>query len=73
MSNSMVKHYFPATKEEQAKRFERSKPPPLGQWKLSEIDLQVQDPWDDCTNQQYEILKKTTSNFIHIFFRVMTR
>ncbi len=55
----LVKLYFSVTKEEQARRFERRKTDPLRQWKLSEVDLQAQERWDDFTTQKYEMLKKT--------------
>jgi polyphosphate kinase 2 len=55
----LVKLYFSVTKEEQARRFDRRKTDPLRQWKLSEVDLQAQERWDDFTNQKYEMLKKT--------------
>ncbi len=55
----LVKLYFSVSKEEQAMRFERRKTDPLRQWKLSEIDVQAQERWDDFTNQKYEMLKKT--------------
>jgi len=55
----LVKLYFSVTKEEQARRFERRKTDPLRQWKLSEVDLQAQDRWDDFTNVKYEMLKRT--------------
>lgn len=58
---TMLKLYFSVTKEEQAKRFERRKNDPLRQWKLSEIDLQAQDRWDDFTSTKYHMLKKTHS------------
>ncbi len=59
----LVKLYFSVTKEEQDKRFTRRKDDPLRQWKLSEVDLQAQERWDDFTNQKYEMLKRThTSN-----------
>ncbi len=58
----IVKLYFSVTKEEQARRFERRKNDALRQWKLSEVDLQAQERWDDFTNQKYEMLKKTHSN-----------
>ncbi|MBT5746415.1 MAG: polyphosphate kinase 2, partial [Gammaproteobacteria bacterium] len=32
------------------------------QWKLSEVDLQAQERWDDFTNQKYEMLKRTHSS-----------
>ncbi|HHD56405.1 MAG TPA: polyphosphate kinase 2, partial [Desulfobulbaceae bacterium] len=59
---TLVKLYFSVTKEEQAKRFNRRKTDPLRQWKLSEIDVQAQDRWDDFTTQKYEMLKKTHTN-----------
>jgi len=55
----LVKLYFSVTKEEQAKRFERRKTDPLRQWKLSEVDVQAQERWDDFTKQKYEMLKRT--------------
>ncbi len=55
----LVKLYFSVTKEEQARRFERRKTDPLRQWKLSEVDLQAQDRWDDFTSVKYEMLKRT--------------
>jgi polyphosphate kinase 2 len=58
----IVKLYFSVTKEEQARRFERRQNDPLRQWKLSEVDLQAQERWDDFTNQKYEMLKRTHSN-----------
>ena len=57
----LVKLYFSVTKEEQARRFERRKNDPLRQWKLSEIDVQAQDRWDEFTTQKYEMLKRTNT------------
>jgi polyphosphate kinase 2 len=58
----LVKLYFSVTKEEQARRFNRRKNDALRQWKLSEVDLQAQERWDDFTNQKYQMLKRTHSN-----------
>ena len=55
----LIKLYFSVTKEEQARRFNRRKTDPLRQWKLSEVDVQAQERWDDFTNVKYEMLKKT--------------
>jgi polyphosphate kinase 2 len=55
----LIKLYFSVTKEEQNRRFERRKNDPLRQWKLSEVDVQAQERWDDFTNVKYEMLKKT--------------
>ncbi|MGB5744014.1 MAG: polyphosphate kinase 2 [Sedimenticolaceae bacterium] len=57
----LVKLYFSVTKEEQARRFERRKNDNLRQWKLSEIDVQAQDRWDEFTTQKYEMLKNTNT------------
>jgi polyphosphate kinase 2 len=58
----LVKLYFSVTKGEQAHRFNRRKNDALRQWKLSEVDLQAQERWDEFTNQKYEMLKRTHSN-----------
>ncbi|NKQ41434.1 MAG: polyphosphate kinase 2 [Sulfurovum sp.] len=55
----LIKLYFSVTKDEQARRFERRKTDPLRQWKLSEIDVQAQERWDDFTNTKYEMIKQT--------------
>ncbi len=55
----LVKLYFSVTKEEQARRFERRKTDPLRQWKLSEVDVQAQERWDEFTNVKYQMLRKT--------------
>lgn len=59
----LVKLYFSVTKDEQARRFERRKNDPLRQWKLSEIDVQAQDRWDDFTHQKYEMLRRTHTSW----------
>jgi polyphosphate kinase 2 len=58
----LVKLYFSVTKGEQARRFDRRKNDSLREWKLSEVDLQAQERWDDFTNQKYEMLKRSHSN-----------
>ena len=57
----LVKLYFSVSKQEQARRFERRKNDPLRQWKLSEVDLQAQDLWDEFTEKKYILLKRTHS------------
>jgi polyphosphate kinase len=57
----LVKLYFSVTKSEQARRFARRRDDPLRQWKLSEVDMQAQDRWDDFTEQKYQMLKRTSS------------
>jgi polyphosphate kinase 2 len=55
----LIKLYFSVTKEEQDRRFNRRRDDPLRQWKLSEVDVQAQERWDDFTQVKYEMLKKT--------------
>lgn len=55
----LVKLYFSVTKEEQERRFTRRKTDVLRQWKLSEVDVQAQERWDDFTNVKYQMLKRT--------------
>ena len=55
----LLKLYFSVSKEEQSRRFGRRKNDPLRQWKLSEVDLQAQDLWDEFTEKKFMLLKKT--------------
>ena len=55
----LVKLYFSVTKEEQERRFNRRKNDPLRQWKLSEVDLQAQELWDEFTQKKFMLLKNT--------------
>jgi polyphosphate kinase 2 len=55
----LVKLYFSVSKEEQKRRFDRRRGDPLRRWKLSEIDVQAQDLWDDFTERKYEMLDRT--------------
>jgi polyphosphate kinase 2 len=55
----LIKLYFSVSKEEQQRRFERRRHDPLRQWKLSEVDLQAQDLWDEFTEKKFRLLKKT--------------
>lgn len=57
----LVKLYFSVSKEEQARRFERRVADPLRQWKLSEVDVQAQDRWDEFTEMKYRMLKRTST------------
>ncbi|ATX80199.1 polyphosphate kinase 2, PA0141 family [Mariprofundus aestuarium] len=55
----LVKIYFSVTKDVQQKRFDRRKDDPLRQWKLSEVDVQAQERWDDFDKVKYEMLRRT--------------
>ncbi len=55
----LVKVYFSVSKDEQSRRFERRRNDALRQWKLSEVDAQAQERWDEFTNMKYAMLKRT--------------
>jgi polyphosphate kinase 2 len=55
----LLKLYFSVSKEEQKRRFDRRKNDPLRQWKLSEVDLQAQNLWDEFTIKKFKMLKST--------------
>ena len=55
----LLKLYFSVSQEEQSRRFERRRHDPLRQWKLSEVDLQAQELWEEFTEAKYQLLKKT--------------
>ena len=61
-STTLLKLYFSVSKKEQHRRFERRRHDPLRQWKLSEVDLQAQDLWDEFTEMKYRLLQKTHTN-----------
>ena len=53
------KIYFSVSKTEQAKRFKERETNQLKMWKLSEIDVQMQEKWDEFTEMKYQMLKQT--------------
>ena len=55
----LLKLYFSVSQKEQSRRFERRRHDPLRQWKLSEVDLQAQELWEEFTEAKYQLLKKT--------------
>jgi len=55
----LLKFYFSVSKDEQARRFERRSNDPLRNWKLSEVDLQAQDLWDEFSEKKQAMLQKT--------------
>jgi polyphosphate kinase 2 len=57
----LVKLYFSVEKETQAKRFARRHSDPLRQWKLSEIDTQAQEYWNDFTEMKHRMLERTST------------
>lgn len=57
----LVKLYFSVDKTTQEKRFARRKNDALRQWKLSEIDVQAQEYWDDFTEMKHRMLEHTSA------------
>lgn len=57
----LVKLYFSVDKATQAQRFDRRRNDPLRQWKLSEIDVQAQEFWDDFTEMKHRMLERTST------------
>lgn len=57
----LVKLYFSVDKETQAQRFSRRRNDPLRQWKLSEIDVQAQEYWNDFTEMKHRMLERTST------------
>jgi polyphosphate kinase 2 len=57
----LVKLYFSVDKRTQEKRFARRQHDQLRQWKLSEIDVQAQEYWDDFTEMKHRMLERTSS------------
>jgi len=58
----LVKLYFSVDKDTQAERFARRVNDPLRQWKLSEIDVQAQEYWDEFTEMKHRMLERTSSD-----------
>lgn len=58
---TIVKFYLSVSRAEQARRFEERKTNPLKQWKLSPIDLEAQQKWDDYTEAKNKIFEETDS------------
>jgi polyphosphate kinase 2 len=55
----LVKLYFSVDKRVQAERFDRRETDPLRQWKLSEVDRQAQEYWDEFTEMKHRMLERT--------------
>ena len=67
--NDLIEHgiifhkiYFSVSKAVQAKRFSDRETNQLKKWKLSEIDVQMQEKWDEFTEMKYQMLKQTHSH-----------
>jgi polyphosphate kinase 2 len=58
----LVKLYFSVDKDTQANRFARRLNDPLRQWKLSEVDVQAQEYWNEFTEMKHRMLERTSSD-----------
>ena len=58
----LVKYWLEVSKEEQARRFEARVNDPLRQWKLSPMDIESWNHWDDYTKARDEMLKATDTS-----------
>ncbi|MBF0190291.1 MAG: polyphosphate kinase 2 [Magnetococcales bacterium] len=52
---TMFKFYFSVSKEEQLRRFNSRMNDPLKQWKLSPVDKESQDKWEDYTKAKEDM------------------
>ncbi len=55
----LIKFWFSIDKEEQGKRLEERRINPLINWKLSTVDAQAQQKWDDYTHYKKLMFDKT--------------
>lgn len=57
----LFKFYFSVSREEQARRFAARLTDPLKQWKLSPVDLESQERWDDYTRAKADMFFYTST------------
>ena len=58
----LVKIYMSISKKEQVKRFDDIKKDPLKQWKMTKVDEQAQELWNDYTEYKRAMFSKTNSD-----------
>ena len=58
----LIKFYLSVSRAEQARRFVERETNPLKQWKLSPIDLEAQQKWDEYTEAKNAIFEHTNSD-----------
>lgn len=58
----LIKFYLSVSRAEQARRFVERETNPLKQWKLSPIDLEAQQKWDEYTEAKNAIFENTDSD-----------
>lgn len=57
--NRLFKYWFSVSRGEQSRRFRSRRVDPLKQWKLSPVDIQSLDKWDDYTEAKESIFRHT--------------
>jgi len=62
MQRSLKKYYFSVSRQEQLRRFHSRRHDPLKQWKLSPIDVESLDKWDDYTEAKKTMFFYTDTN-----------
>ena len=56
---NLFKFFFSVTKDEQLRRFDSRETDPLKQFKISPVDRQAQEMWDDYTVRKFVMLNET--------------
>lgn len=59
----IIKFWFSIKKEEQLKRFKARLSSPLKQWKVSPVDMNAQNKWDDYTKYKELMFSRTHTTF----------
>ena len=57
----LLKFYFSVSKAEQFRRFQKRTDDPLKQWKLSPVDLESQDKWDEYRKSKEDMFFYTST------------
>jgi polyphosphate kinase 2 (PPK2 family) len=55
----MFKFFFSVSKEEQMRRFQSRMKDPLKLYKISPVDIEAQEKWDDYTVRKFQMLNET--------------
>ena len=55
----LFKFFFSVSKDEQMRRFEARETDPLKQYKISPVDREAQERWDDYTIRKFQMLNET--------------
>jgi len=55
----LFKFFFSVSKEEQIRRFQSRMKDPLKQYKISPVDREAQEKWDDYTIRKFQMLNET--------------